>query len=92
MIIKYAVRDTPTLLGNKLKQHYFREDHYFELCVDVGSSSIAKQTVGLAIGMSKLITVDMGFCLQGNSENELPEILMGACRCDRIDCGLAKKL
>jgi hypothetical protein len=42
MIIKMAVKDTPTLLGNKLKQYYFRGDNYFELDVDVGSSSVAR--------------------------------------------------
>ncbi len=33
MIIKMAVKDTPTLLGNKLKQYYFKvivESHYAE--------------------------------------------------------------
>ena len=35
MIIKMAVKDTPTLLGNKLKQYYYKDEHYFEL--DVGA-------------------------------------------------------
>jgi hypothetical protein len=34
MIIKMAVKDTPTLLGNKLKQYYYKSEYYFEL--DVG--------------------------------------------------------
>lgn len=79
MIVKMAVKDTPTLLGNKLKQTYCRVsgvdvklasstvshgelpycncvaaifdnrkklylqgDNYFELDVDVGSSSVAR--------------------------------------------------
>jgi len=36
MIIKMAVKDTPTLLGNKLKQYYYKDEHYFEL--DVGEA------------------------------------------------------
>ncbi len=39
-------------------------DNYFELDVDVGSSSVARNVVGLAIGYSKAIVVDIGFCLQ----------------------------
>ena len=31
MIIKMAVKDTPTLLGNKLTQYYYKGDNYFEL-------------------------------------------------------------
>eukprot|EP01033_Poteriospumella_lacustris_P000502 gene502-336_t len=92
MIIKMAVKDTPTLLGNKLKQYYYRGDNYFELDVDVGSSSVARNVVGLAMGYSKAIVVDMGFCLQGNDEEELPEVLMGGCTCIHVDAGVAKKL
>jgi hypothetical protein len=83
MVVKMAVKDTPTLLGNKLKQYYYKVlssstpplpchpcltlrqgDNYFELDVDVGSSSVARHTVGIALGYSKAIVVDMGFCLQ----------------------------
>ena len=87
-----AVKDTPTLLGNKLKQYYYKDDHYFEVDVDVGSSSVARNVVGLAIGYSKAIVVDMGICLQGNEENELPEVMIGATSCIHVDMGLAKKL
>ncbi len=85
-------------------------DNYFELCVDVGSSSVARNVVGLAIGYSKTIVVDMGLCLQvssiffhaqifcswyfiqGNEEDELPEVIFGACTCVNVDATLAKKL
>lgn len=45
LIIKMAVKDTPTLLGNKLKQYYYKGDNYFELDVDVGSSSVARSVI-----------------------------------------------
>ena len=92
MVIKMAVKDTPTLIGNKLKQYYFRGDNYFEVDIDVGSSSVARNVVGLAIGYSKAIVVDIGFCLQGNEEHELPEVLLGGCTCVHIDTTTAKKL
>lgn len=92
LIIKMAVKDTPALLGNKLKQYYYKGDNYFELDVDVGSSSVARNVVGLAMGYSKAIVVDMGFCLQGNEEDELPEVLMGGCTCIHVDAATAKKL
>jgi len=92
LMIKMAVKDTPTLLGNKLKQYYYKGDNYFELDVDVGSSSVARNVVGLAIGYSKAIVVDLGFCLQGNEENELPEVLMGCCSCYHVDMSTGTKL
>ena len=91
MVVKMAVKDTPTLLGNKLKQYYYKGDNYFELDVDVGSSSVARNIVGLAMGYSKAIVVDMGFCLQGNDEDELPEVLMGASTVDHLDFTRATK-
>jgi hypothetical protein len=51
-----------------------------------------RNVVGLAMGYSKNIVVDMGFCLQGNEEDELPEVLMGACTCVRVDATTVKKL
>lgn len=48
--------------------------------------------MGLAVGYSKAIVVDMGFCLQGNEEDELPEVLMGCCSCVRVDLGHGVKL
>jgi len=60
--------------------------------LDVGSSSVARNVVGLAMGYSKNIVVDMGLCLQGNDESELPEVLFGACTCIHVDASTAKKL
>jgi len=91
-IVKQAVKDTPTLLGNKLDQYYFKGDNYFELDVDVGSSSIAKYVTGIAMNYSKTLVCDMGLCLQGNDESELPEVLMGGCTCIHIDTTKAVKL
>ena len=51
-----------------------------------------RNVVGLAIGYSKAIVVDMGFCLQGNEENELPEVLMGCCSCYHVDMSTGTKL
>eukprot|EP00981_Chlorochromonas_danica_P000979 scaffold233_cov174-Ochromonas_danica.AAC.19 len=92
LMIKMAVKDTPTLIGNKIKNHYFKGENYFELDIDVSSSSVARNITGLAMGYSKNIVVDLGFCLQGNEEDELPEVLMGGCTCIHVDASTAKKL
>lgn len=91
MVVKMAVKDTPTLLGNKLKQYYYKGDNYFELDIDVASSSVARNVTGMAIGYSKALIVDMGFCLQGNDENELPEVMMGGVSVKHIDMSTAVK-
>jgi hypothetical protein len=92
MLIKMAVQDTPTLLGTKLKQSYFMGPNYFEIDVEVGSSSVARNIVGLMIGSSTSLCIDIGMCLQGNDTEELPEELMCACTCKYLDTTTAKKL
>lgn len=50
-----------------------------------------RNVVGLAIGFAKSITVDMGMCLQGNDESELPEVLFGGCTLKNVDLSKGKK-
>ena len=73
-VVKMAVGQKPALLGHKLTQHYIRGDNYFEIDIDVSSSVIANNTVGMALSSSKSLRVDMGITLQGNEEEELPEV------------------
>eukprot|EP00622_Pseudochattonella_farcimen_P008075 FR744229.1.p1 GENE.FR744229.1~~FR744229.1.p1 ORF type:complete len:125 (+),score=16.53 FR744229.1:24-377(+) len=49
-----------------------------EICLDVGSSSIATASVNLVVSHAEALVVDLGFVLQGDRENELPEKLLCA--------------
>lgn len=86
------MQNKPALLGTKLAQHYHKGANYFEVDVDVGSSVIARHTVGVAMGITTSLVVSMGFCLQGDAEEELPEVLLGACTFAHADLGCACKL
>lgn len=92
MVVKMVVKDTPALLGNKVKVHYNKGDNYFELDIDVGSSNVARNAVRISSGYSKILVVDMGFCLQGDDPEELPEVMMGACQLVHMDLTLCKRL
>lgn len=91
-LVKAAVKDTPALIGNKLYQYYHRGENYFEIDVDVSSSAVAKNLCGLAMGYCKTIVLDMGLCLQGNEENELPEVIMGGVSFVRVDSSKGTKV
>lgn len=84
-VVKKAVGSKPTLLGKKLTQKYVRDDRFFEIMVDIGSSSIATKVVKLASGYAKTLVVDMGFLLEGKSSSTLPERIMGTMRLNKID-------
>lgn len=83
--IKMAVGQKPALTGKKLKQHYFRGPGYFEIDIDVSSSSVATSILGMVRGVSKSMVVDLGVSIQGEREDELPEAILCQTRFARVD-------
>ncbi|KAG1697938.1 hypothetical protein DVH05_015422 [Phytophthora capsici] len=83
-IIKQSVGSKPTLLGNKLKCPYHRGENYFEVDIDISSNSVANTVVGMVQGVTKSLVVDMAFLLEAQSDEELPEIILGAVRMQHI--------
>ena len=87
--IKWAVGAKPTILGQKLTQRYFRGEDYVELDVDIASSAVASQVVGLCRGYARHLQVQMAIVLQGENEGELPEKLIGCVGIDHLDINRA---
>lgn len=83
-IIKQSVGSKPTLLGNKLKCPYHKGENYFEVDIDISSNSVANTVVGMVQGVTKSLVVDMAFLLEAQSEEELPENILGAVRLQNI--------
>ncbi|CAM9581770.1 unnamed protein product [Discosporangium mesarthrocarpum] len=91
-MVRRAVGNKPALLGRKLRQRYFRGDHYVETDVDVGSSMVAARIVGLCRGYAQSLVVELGICLEGRCEEELPEQCIGVIRLVRLDLTGAEPL
>ncbi|KAK1367640.1 protein ENHANCED DISEASE RESISTANCE 2-like [Heracleum sosnowskyi] len=80
-IVKTTVGNySACLLGKALDCHYHRGENYLEIDVDIGSSAIATTILHLALGCVTAVTIDMGFTVEAQSEEELPERLFGAVR------------
>lgn len=84
-IVKKAVGTKPAILGRKLKQYYIRNPRYMELILDISSDSIAKNVTGLSVGYAKSMITDMMFVLEGETEETLPERILGGVRFKHID-------
>jgi hypothetical protein len=69
-------------MGNKLTQEYFHdaELNYMEVDVDVGSSSVAGGILKVTTGYAAGLVLDLNFLLEGQSEAELPEKMIGGVR------------
>lgn len=91
-IVRQAVGSTPAIIGKKLRQPYYRGKQYFELDVDIGSSAVANRVVGLVSGYTKKLVIDMGFLIEGQRHDELPERLFGSVRLLYLDLSIATKL
>ncbi|XP_073002690.1 protein ENHANCED DISEASE RESISTANCE 2-like isoform X2 [Typha latifolia] len=84
-IVKQSVGKKAGLVGLALEIHYFRGSNYLELAIDVGSSTVARGIMSLVLGYLNNLVIEMAFLIQGNTEEELPEFLLGTCRLNHLD-------
>lgn len=84
-IVKQSVGKTACLLGQALEVNYYNGKNYLEIQIDVGSSTVARGVASLVLGYLNNLVIEMAFLIQGNTEEELPEFLLGTCRLNHLD-------
>ncbi|PKI63857.1 hypothetical protein CRG98_015740 [Punica granatum] len=84
-IVKQSVGKKACLIGQALEINYFRGSNYLELGVDIGSSTVARGVVSLVLGYLNNLVIEMAFLIQANTEEELPEYLLGTCWLNHLD-------
>lgn len=77
------------LLGKALNCYYHKGPNYLEIDVDIGSSAIATAILHLALGYTSSVTIDMGFLVEAETAEELPEKLFGAVRICQMEMSSA---
>lgn len=81
-VVKQVVDGKPALLGNKLPIDYFYEAAegskamYWEADLDIAASPAARGILSLVRSYTNILTLDLGFVVQGNTEDELPEQML----------------
>lgn len=58
---------------------------YLEMDLDIVASSAARGILAIAQRYTKTLTLDLGFVIQGNSTDELPEQMLVAMRLHSLD-------
>merc|ERR1719188_1477300 len=85
-LVQKAVGRTPAIIGKSLEIRYPEaKDDYFEVSVNIFSSSAAQRILGLLKGAAKALTMEVFFVLEGKSSEELPEHILGGFRIVRGD-------
>jgi len=89
-IVQRAVGNKPLIVGGALKAMYIRTGRYFEVDIDIGSSTVANSIVRFVLGYVRNLVVDLCFLVEGKSMSELPEELIGTSRISHLDPDSAK--
>ena len=90
-VVKSVVGGKPALIGNKLPVTwvYQRAEAgkamYLEADLDIVASSAARGILSVARSYTNVLTLDLGFVVQGNSNDELPEQMLVGARLHGID-------
>lgn len=93
-VVKKTVGTTPAILGNKLTQTYCHDEtnSYLEIDVDVGSSKVGGGILSMVKGQAASLEIEISFLLEGQTEDELPERLLGGLRLIHVDMSKLPKL
>ncbi|KAF4660998.1 hypothetical protein FOZ61_003615 [Perkinsus olseni] len=91
-LVKKAVGQTPTIIGRKLVTEHHSGVRCVEASIDVFSSVAAKHTLSLVVGAAKKLVIDVGFVIEGQCDDELPERLIGGFRIRYPDLTLTRKI
>ncbi|OMO70969.1 hypothetical protein COLO4_28423 [Corchorus olitorius] len=94
-MIKTPLEDHPSLYNFVNGDDAYRNSRFklipyiSKVEIDVGSSTVARGVANLVLGYLNNLVVEMAFVIQGNTQEELPESLLGTCRLNHLDVSKA---
>lgn len=95
-VAKSVIGGKPAIIGTKLPVNYVYEPEgkdadgkkqslYLEADLDIVSSSAARGILSVVRTYTQDLTIDLGFGIQGNSDDELPEQMLTGTRLHGLD-------
>ena len=86
-VAKHALGSKPALLGRAVTSEYHSGEGWFEMDIDVSSSSAASGVLRIMKSCSKALVCNLAYVLEGKNEEELPERLLGTMAFVHFDLG-----
>lgn len=90
-VVRHVVGGKPAIIGNKLPINYLydagndKQAMYLEIDMDIAASSAARGILSVARTYTNVLTLDLGFVVQSNEQDELPECMLVGCRLHGVD-------
>lgn len=99
-IVKKVADNKPAIVGTKMPTNYHYEPEnvekglapYLGVDLDIVASSAARGILAVAQRYTSSLTLDLGFVIQGNSQDELPEQMLVGMRLHSLDPMVAPDL
>ncbi|GMI01143.1 hypothetical protein TrVE_jg7616 [Triparma verrucosa] len=91
-VVKKLVGGKPAIIGHKvpIAFHGNKQLNFLEVEIDVSQGgAFANSIANSVMGKSDLLTVDLAFLIEGQTEEELPESLLAVVRLHHLKMGLA---
>eukprot|EP00735_Rhodelphis_limneticus_P008758 TRINITY_DN2243_c0_g2::TRINITY_DN2243_c0_g2_i1::g.6724::m.6724 TRINITY_DN2243_c0_g2::TRINITY_DN2243_c0_g2_i1::g.6724 ORF type:complete len:254 (+),score=16.49,sp/Q8VZF6/EDR2L_ARATH/35.43/4e-35,DUF1336/PF07059.7/2e-48 TRINITY_DN2243_c0_g2_i1:168-929(+) len=87
VIVTRCVGKKPVILGKHIPTKHFTGNNYVEIDVDITNSFVVRACTSVAKSYASELVIDMGYVLEGNEDEELPERVLGAIRYIHLDFG-----
>jgi hypothetical protein len=92
-VVKKVVGGKPAIVGKQLPISYTYQPpepelgyaEYLEADLDIVSSAAARNILAVVRSSVQVLTIDLGFVIQGNTKDELPEQMMAGLRLHGLD-------
>lgn len=91
-IVKSVVGSKPGLLGRRIPVKYIYQPTegkdkqlYLEADLDIVASAAARKILSVVKGYAHILTIDLGFLIEGNQPDELPEQMLIGTRLHSLD-------
>ncbi|KAL9178759.1 hypothetical protein ACHAXT_003890 [Thalassiosira profunda] len=90
-VVKRVVGGKPAIVGTKMPITYVYQPpekglaEYLEADLDIVSSAAARNILAVVRSYTQTLTIDLGYVVQGNKEEELPEQMMLGMRLHGLD-------
>ena len=91
-VVKSVVGGKPAIIGSKLPINYVYQPSdgpnqalYLEADLDIAASSAARGILSVARSYTQILTLNLGFVIQANEQDELPEQMLTGARLHGID-------